>query len=502
MGLSHVVFPDMYRAYYKMYRGELLPNTREKQIKDQNRILNEFIFTLGFVKYSVENKIIFQEDKLKTLQSLPLVGYEEIYPFIERVLNGEEDVLWFGKPEWFSKSSGTTNARSKYIPVTNESIEQNHFLAGRDMLASYLVRNPESKLGFDSVVTISGSIQEESVGGAKIGDISAVIDKNSPWWARLSKALPKSILEIKSWDERLPKAVDYILNEDIKAFAGVTSWVFTIIDEAVKKSKKENANLLWPNIEVLFHGGVSIEPYRSVLKKLLPKDSIYFVEIFNASEGFYAFQDTDDENSGMLLLCGHGIFYEFLDLEDQKVFTLENIIVGKKYELIITTVSGLWRYKTGDVVMIVSLDPVRVKVVGRTKAVLNTFGEELMVGNVDSVISKLQNEGFEVGEYTGTTIYKSEFQNGGHEWVIEVEGDFDKNIFIEKFDSYLREINSDYDAKRKGDIILQKPKIHFVKRGTFYKWMQYRGKTGGQNKIPRLSEKRDLFENLMEFISL
>lgn len=483
-----------------MYRGDLLPNTREKQIKNQQRLLSEFSFVLGLIKYGRENSVVFSGNTLETLNSLPIKSYEDLYPFIERALNGEDDVLWVGRPNWFSKSSGTTNARSKYIPVTNESIEQNHFLAGRDMLAVYLARNSESKLGFDSVVTISGSIQEESKGGAKIGDISAVIDKNSPWWAKLSKTLPQSILEIKSWDERLPRAVEYIIDEDVKAFAGVTSWLYTVIEESVKKSGKKNAADLWPNIEVLFHGGVSIEPYRPGLQKLIPKNDLYFVEIFNASEGFYAFQDTDDENLGMLLLCGHGIFYEFLDLENKKVYTLEGVQLGKKYELIITTVSGLWRYKTGDVVNITSTDPIRVKVSGRTKAVLNTFGEEVMVGNVDMVIAKLNSLGYKVFEYTGTTIFKDEKTKGGHEWVIEVEGDFNKEDFIKSFDDLLREINSDYDAKRRGDIILQSPKIHFVKKGTFYNWMQSRGKTGGQNKIPRLSESRDLFENLIEFI--
>lgn len=502
MGLSHILFPEMYRAYYKIYRGDLLPNTREKQIKNQQRLLGEFAFVLNLVKYGIENNVIISNDNLQTLQSLPICEYEKIYPFIERMLNGEEDVLWFGVPEWFSKSSGTTNARSKYIPVTKESIEQNHFLAGRDMLASYLFRNPESKLGFDSVVTISGSIQEETKSGAKVGDISAVIDKNSPWWARLSKVLPQSILEIKSWDERLPKVVDYILKEDIKSFAGVTSWVFTVIDEAVKKSNKENAVSLWPNIEVIFHGGVSIEPYREHLNRLLPKKDIHYVEIFNASEGFYAFQDTNDDDLGMLLLCGHGIFYEFLDLESKKVFTLQDVCIDRKYELIITTVSGLWRYQTGDVVVITCVDPVRIKVCGRTKAVLNSFGEELMVGNVDMAINEMHKKGYNIGEYTGTTIYKTVQNMGGHEWVIEVEdlNNLNKDSFVDEFDSILRNINSDYDAKRRGDVILQKPKIHFVKKGTFYAWMQSRGKTGGQNKIPRLSESRDLFENIIEFI--
>jgi hypothetical protein len=501
MGLSHILFPDMYRAYYKMYRGDLLPKDKQSQFAAQQRLLKEMVFMMDAIKYVKENNVVFSGDALNTLQSLPIRSYEEIYPWIDRVWHGEEDVLWMGRTKWFAKSSGTTNARSKYIPVLLESLEQNHFLGGRDMLASYLENNPESKLGFDSVLTVSGSIQDRHIkNGNCAGDVSAIMDANSPWWTQLSKALPKSILDIRSWEERLPKVLDFTKNVDIKAFAGVTSWVNIIIEEAVKKSGKNNALEVWPNLEVFFHGGVNIKPYLNELKKLIPTDKFKYVEVYNASEGFFAYQDLDDIDAGMLLLTGHGIFYEFRNIENDNVSTIEDIKINEKYELIISTVSGLWRYSLGDIIEIVNLDPIRIKVVGRTKAVLNTYGEELMVGNVDEAIKNINEKyGYYILEYTGTTIYKNETQNGGHEWVMETELTKDNlDLFTKHFDEELCLLNSDYAAKRKGGIILSSPVVHFVPKGTFYEWMKNRNKLGGQNKIPRLSEKREFLEDIIK----
>lgn len=501
MGLSHILFPEMYRAYYKMYRGDLLPKDSVSQIKDQNRLLKEIIFVLDSVKYSKENNLISSEDELEILQSLPIRSYEEIYPWIERAWNGEENVLWMGKTKWFAKSSGTTNSRSKYIPVSTESLEQNHFLAARDMLANYLQRSPDSKLGFDSTLTISGSIQDRhEENGNCAGDVSAVMDANSPWWAQLSKALPKSIREIKSWEERLPKVLEFTQDADIKAFAGVTSWIHIIIEQAVKKAGVNNALELWPNLEVFFHGGVNIKPYMAELNKLIPTNKFKYVEVYNASEGFFSFQDTDDQDNGMLLLCGHGVFYEFRSIVDNNIYTLENVELGHSYEIIISTVSGLWRYALGDVIEFTNLDPFRIKIVGRTKAVLNAYGEELMVTNVDEALFQLQKKyNYSVLEYTGAPIYKEESTNGSHEWVMEFENDIeDLNLFTERFDEELRLLNSDYDAKRKGDIILSLPIVHVVPRNKFYEWMKERGKLGGQNKVPRLSEKRDFVEAILK----
>ncbi len=499
MGLSHIIFPDMYRAYYKTSRGELCPITLQNQIESQKQILNELTTVLPFTKYGIENNLIKDISGFEMLQSLPLVNYEDIYPYIQRVWNGEDNILWYGKTKWFAKSSGTTNAKSKYIPVTQESIDQNHFLGGRDMLYFYFKRNPKSQIGFDSVLTISGSIQDiNEVAQTHAGDISTVLDLNSPWWAQLSKVLPQEILKIASWQERLPKVIDFVKNSDIKAFTGTVTWVQIIINEVIKNLGVKDAINVWPNLEVFFHGAVSIKPYLEEFKRLIPKSDFYFVEVYNASEGFFAFQDTDNRDDGMLLLAGHGIYYEFIDLKNKTIHTIDDLELNNSYEIVISTVSGLWRYRIGDVILVSSIDPVRIKVIGRTQAMLNAYGEELMVGNVDEAIRLINQEGqYSVKEYTGCPVYKNENINGAHEWVIEFENlPSDIEHFKKVFDEKLKSLNSDYEAKRKGDIVLSTPIIHPVLIGTFYKWMESRNKIGGQNKIPRLSDNRQYLEEI------
>lgn len=501
MGISHILFPDVYRAYYKAKRQELLPRTLKDQIFEQEQILNILIFSLANTVYGKDKNLDFTKtESYEVLNELPTVLYEDIYPYIERVWNGEDSVLWPGKITYFGKSSGTTNAKSKYIPVSKESIEDNHVMGGRDMLGTYLLLNPKSKLGFESVMHITGSLQEvNDKAGTCAGDISWVLEKNVPWWANLVYALPREILDIKAWSDRLPEVVKDLKNRDLKVFTGTITWVHLLLSESVKKYGVQSALDLWPDLEVFFHGAVSMKPYKKEFDKLIPKKDFYYIDVYNASEGFFAFQDALDAEQGMLLLCGHGVFYEFKNIKNGEIVTIKDLVLWEKYELIISTFSGLWRYRLGDVVEIVNLDPVRIKVAGRTKAVLNAYGEELMVGNVDEAIRILNEEhGYEILEYTGAPIYKNDDINGGHEWVIEFKTiPEDKNKFIEQFDKSLKNLNADYEAKRNMDIILAFPKVHFVNEGTFYKWMQGRGKIGGQNKIPRLSEDRGLLETLL-----
>lgn len=495
MGISHYLFPDMYRAAYRLHRGGLLPKNRVQQLAAQENVLKELHAVLPMVSYG-------KEHNADEIDALPIVSYEEIYPWIDRAWQGEENVLWHGKMDWFAKSSGTTNARSKYIPVSRDGMQENHFLAGRDMLACYLSNNPESKLGFDSIVTITGSIQEISQSGAKAADVSTVLSSNMPWWTDLVKILPKEIVEIPSWQERFPKAVEFLKTSDVRAFVGTVTWLHLLMDEAVKQSGKKNALELWPDMEVFFHGAVSIKPYLPDFARLVPSNNFKYVEVYNASEGFFAFQDTLDRNNGMLLLCAHGIYYEFRDLKTGHIYNLDSVEKNCRYEMIISTVSGLWRYTIGDVVEIMETDPVRVRIVGRTKAMLNAYGEELMIDNVDEAIAFLNTEmGYDIREYTGCPIYKDKHTNGGHEWIIGFETiPEDMSKFVDSFDSKLRTLNSDYDAKRKGDIVLCSPHVHPVTVGVFHEWMQKRGKSGGQNKIPRLSESREHVESILEMI--
>lgn len=503
MGISHILFPDVYRAYYKAKRQDLLPRSLAMQNSEQEQILNTLIYELSNTLYGKEKNIDFNiENDYEVLSKLPLVKYEDLYPYIDRAWQGEESILWPGKIKYFSKSSGTTNAKSKFIPISRESMEENHFMGGRDMLGNYLMLNPNSKLGFESVLPISGSMQDvNETAGTYAGDISWVLDQNVPWWTNLMKGLTPEILAIKGWDKRLPEVINYTKNINLRVFTGTITWIHIFMTEAVKKYGANNALDLWPDLEVFFHGAVSMKPYKKEFEKLIPKKDFFYIDVYNASEGFFAFQDTTDDTKGMLLLCGHGIFYEFMNIKNGNIVTIKSLELGSKYEMIISTFSGLWRYRLGDVVEITNLDPVRIKVAGRTQAVLNAYGEELMVGNVDEAIRILNTDyGYEVLEYTGAPIYKNkENLKGGHEWVIEFKNiPNDKDKFIVDFDNVLKKLNSDYEAKRNGDMVLANPKIHFVESGTFYKWMEERGKTGGQNKIPRLSEDRGLLESLIQ----
>jgi hypothetical protein len=504
MGISHILFPDVYRAYYKAKRQDLLPRTLKDQIREQEQILNILIFELSNTTYGKDKNIDFSiENDYDVLVNLPIVKYEDLYPYIERAWQGEASILWPGKIKYFSKSSGTTNAKNKFIPVSKESLEENHFMGGRDLLGVYLTLNPNSKIGFESILPISGSLQDVNESAdTQAGDISWVLDQNVPWWTNLMKGLTPEILSIKSWDKRLPEVINYTKNVNLRIFTGTITWIHIFLTEAIKRYGVNNALDLWPDLEVFFHGAVSMKPYKKEFEKLIPKKDFYYIDVYNASEGFFAFQDTLDEEKGMLLLCGHGIFYEFMNIKNSEITTIKDLKLGIKYELVISTFSGLWRYRLGDVVEIVNLDPVRIKIAGRTQAVLNAYGEELMVGNVDDAVRILNdNFGYEILEYTGAPIYKNESTAGRHEWVIEFKNiPEDKNKFTEIFDQELKKLNGDYEAKRNADVVLGMPKIHFVKEGTFYKWMEQRCKTGGQNKIPRLSENRELLESLILFI--
>jgi phenylacetate-coenzyme A ligase PaaK-like adenylate-forming protein len=503
MSISHILFPDIYRAYFKSKRQHLLPVNLLSQIEAQKELLQTFAFVLPKTAYGREIIPNINEiNEINAFNNLPLVIYEEIHPYIERALKNEANVLWVGNVKWFSKSSGTTNAKSKYIPVTKDSIEENHFAAGKDLLGTYLINNPNSKLGFGSVAFISGSLQDtHPVSKSKAGDISWIIEQNTPFWINLIKAMPKKILKIPDWSKRLQKATDYLHDIDIKAITGVVSWVSVLMYESVKKYNKQNVLDIWPDLEVFFHGGVSLLPYKKDLEKLIPSKDFYYINVYNASEGFFAFQDTLHGENGMLLLCNHGIYYEFYDYETKKLYSIEEAIIDNNYELVITTLSGLWRYRTGDVVNIVNQDPIRINVTGRTKSVLNIVGEELMVGNVDMAIYDLKHKyNFNIYEYIGTIAEKySDTYSNRHEWVIEANIDEKEiNNFIQIFDKLLKDYNSDYEAKRSDDILLALPIVHIVALGTFNSWLESKNKIGGQNKIPRLCESRDIIEELLK----
>lgn len=440
-------------------------------------------------------------------EQVPIQSYEQLYPSIERVLKGEANVLWPTDIQWFSKSSGTTNAKSKYIPVSEESLEECHYSGGKDLLAIYLQNKENSMLFEGKGLSIGGSLHPNPFNSETIvGDISAIMTRNLPTWADYFRVPPQEVALLQKWEDKMDLMVKTCSSENVTGIWGVPTWTIVLIESIMKHSRIDNILDLWPNFEVFFHGAVAFGPYRNLFEnKLLPSKSINYLESYNASEGFFAIQDDFSLKDQMLLMLDYGIFYEFLpvaewDKEFPQAKTLDEVEVGKNYALVISTNAGLWRYKIGDTVKFTSKYPFRIKVSGRTKQFINAFGEEIIVENADTAITYACNQSFvELLEYTAGPIFINEASKGGHEWIIEcTQVPENKEKFARILDEKLKEINSDYEAKRYLDIALTMPKVHFVAQGTFYTWMQKRNKLGGQHKVPRLANNREFLDSLLK----
>ena len=442
-------------------------------------------------------------------ERVPVVTYEEHFPWIERVLKGEKNVLWPSEISWFSKSSGTTNARSKFIPVSEESLNECHYRGGKDLLTLYLENMPDSRLFEGKSVSIGGSLHSNPFNSpAMTGDISAIITRNMPSWAEFFRIPPPEIALLDKWEDKMEKMIEICSKEDVTSIAGVPTWTVVLLESIIERMGAKNALEVWPNFEVFFHGAVSFTPYRTLFsEKLLPSSGVRYFESYNASEGFFAIQDDFSHQDQMLLMLDYGIFYEFLPMEEwekeyPKALTLDEVELEKSYAVVISTNGGLWRYKIGDTVKFTSKYPFRIKITGRTKHFINAFGEELMVENADMALTEAAYKAnVDIKEYTAGPIYMGGEGKGGHEWIIECsEIPKNKEQFIKDLDNKLREVNSDYDAKRQNDIALEQPIVHFVEHNTFYHWMESRGKLGGQHKVPRLSNSREYVEEILKMI--
>jgi len=444
----------------------------------------------------------------KYQERVPIVAYEDYYPYIERVLKGEQNIIWPSQINLFSKSSGTTNAKSKYIPVSEESLESSHFRGGKDLLTLYLTEKPESKLFEGKSLSIGGSLQDNPFNtNTAVGDISAIITQNLPSWAEYLRTPPLEVALMENWEDKLTKMVEICSKEDLTSILGVPTWTVVFLERILKEMGKDNLLDIWPNFELFVHGAVNFQPYRGLFKtKFFPSSKISYLETYNASEGYFGVQDDPSREGEMLLMLDYGIFYEFIPMENiheehPKTLTISEVELDKNYAIIISTNAGLWRYKIGDTVKFTSTIPYRIKITGRTKHFINAFGEELIIENAEQgILAACQYSGISIKDYTAAPVYMANNKQGCHEWVIEcnVKPENPKT-FIQKLDDTLRIVNSDYDAKRKGNIALSLPKVHFVAEGTFYNWMQSRGKLGGQHKVPRLSNNREFIDDLLKF---
>lgn len=438
---------------------------------------------------------------------VPIQNYDTLKPFIERMLAGEQSVLWPSEIKWFAKSSGTTNDRSKFIPVSEESLEECHFKGGKDLLSIYCNNRPETKIFTGKCLVLGGSSQVNQLNAdASYGDLSAVLIKNLPIWAEFYRTPDQSITLLENFEEKIEKMAQATLDVNVTNLSGVPTWNVVLAKRILELSGKSNLLEVWPNLELYFHGAVNFTPYREQFKQLIPSDQMYYLETYNASEGFFGIQDLPNSEE-LLLMLDYGIYYEFLPIENlhdeqPKTLSLDEVELGKNYALIISTNAGLWRYQIGDTIKFTSLAPYRIQITGRTKHFINAFGEELIIDNAEKALAKACAETKSaIREYTACPIYFKGNDAGAHEWIIEFEK-APENLqrFTEILDQNLRECNSDYDAKRYKDLALGFPKMHLAPNGTFYTWMKTRGKLGGQHKVPRLANERIYVEELLKLL--
>ncbi len=436
-------------------------------------------------------------------ERVPVRSYEEYESMIERSRLGENNIFWPSTIKWFAKSSGTTSAKSKFIPVSQESLEDCHFAAGKDLLCMYLNNNEGSQLFTGKSLRLGGSKELYKENGTSFGDLSAIIIDNMPFWADFSSTPSSEISLMSDWEHKMKAIVNETIQENVTSLAGVPSWMLVLLNEVLEATGKENLFEIWNNLEVYFHGGVSFEPYKDQYTKILPKNTFKYYEIYNASEGFFAIQDLND-SSELLLMLDYGIFYEFIPMDthgapDEKVIPLSEVEIGKNYAVVITTNAGLWRYKIGDTVRFTSVSPYRVKVSGRTKHHINVFGEELIIENAEEALRKATKvTNSEIVDYTVAPIFMKGKEKGAHEWVIEFKK-APENLeeFGRILDQNLQCVNSDYEAKRYNNTTLTILKIRQAREGLFYDWLKMKDKLGGQHKIPRLSNKRTYIDELL-----
>lgn len=435
---------------------------------------------------------------------IPVQDYNSLNPYIHRMMDGEQNILWPAEIRWFAKSSGTTSSKSKFIPLSQEAMEECHFKGGKDMLSIYCNNYPETKLFTGKGLTLGGSHAQSGLSDStSVGDLSAIIMENLPVWVELMRTPDLNVALMSEWEAKLDRIAHQTMDEDVTNISGVPSWMLILLKRVLELKQAKNLTEVWPNLELFMHGGVSFAPYRAQYKKLIPSERMHYLETYNASEGFFGIQDRTDADD-MLLMLDYGIFYEFIPAEKENdenppIINLDGVQTDVNYAMLITTNSGLWRYKIGDVVKFSSLSPFRIRISGRTKSFINAFGEEIIIDNAEKALEiACEKTGAVIREYTAGPVFMDIQTNGAHEWLIEFEKQPENiSYFSELLDNALKSLNSDYEAKRYKNMTLRFPIIRIMPEGTFYNWMKSRGKLGGQNKVPRLANDRSYLDELL-----
>ena len=482
-----------------------IENWSNHPVASQREVLQELVTAAQYTEFGKKyhfSRLFTVKDFKK---NIPIQEYEDVKPYIERMMLGEENILWNTPINWFAKSSGTTSAKSKFIPISEESLTDNHFKGSKDVLTTYYENFPSSDLLTGKALVIGGSHQLCKLNDdidIQYGDLSAVLMQNSPFWGQWLRTPELSIALLDEWENKIEKLATITAEENVTSIAGVPTWTLLLLKRILEIKGKQTIKEVWPNLELYINGGVSFVPYREQFEKIIG-GKINYLEIYNASEGFFAGQQNPDDD-GMLLFTEHGIFYEFMPVEEYgkanpQTTGLKNVVTGKNYALVISTTGGLWRYLIGDTIQFTSINPYKIKVSGRLKHYMNAFGEEVIVDNSDKAIAvAAEKTNSVVNDYTAAPVYFCNDNNGAHEWLIEFDiAPKDLHQFTIELDTALKNSNSDYEAKRYKDIALRLPIVHALRKGIFTQWLRNKGKLGGQHKVPRLSNERVMLEEIL-----
>ena len=480
-----------------------IQNWSNHPVASQREVLQHLVTSAQYTEFGKK----YGFSKLFTVKTfkkaIPIHEYNDLKPYIERMMAGEENVLWNESINWFAKSSGTTSGKSKFIPISEESLQDNHFQASKDVISNYYKNFPSSDLLTGKSLVIGGSHQISKLNeDIQCGDLSAILMQNSPFWGQWLRTPELSIALLDEWENKIEQLAQITAAENVTSLAGVPTWTLILLKRILEITQKQTIKEVWPNLELYINGGVSFIPYREQFEKIMGAP-INYLEIYNASEGFIAGQECPGEE-GMLLFTEHGIFFEFMPVEEYgkpspQTIGLKEVKLGQNYAPVISTSGGLWRYLIGDTIQFTSLNPYKIKVSGRLKYYMNAFGEEVIVDNADNAIAvAAAKTNAIVNDYTAAPVYFCDSNNGTHEWLVEFEKEPDNiTAFIYEMDNALKDVNSDYEAKRHKDIALRLPLMQVLPKGTFNQWLKSKGKLGGQHKVPRLSNERTIVEEIL-----
>ena len=471
----------------------------------QNTVLERLMQRAKDTEYGMNHLFSIIKDYDDFARNVPVNTYEEIKTDIDHMRHEGSDILWPGKVNWFAKSSGTTNDKSKFIPVSSDGLQNIHFAGGKDTVAIYLMNNPNSRLFDGKALILGGShAPNYNLKDSLVGDLSAILIENINPLANLVRVPKKKTALLSDFELKRERIALETCKKNVTNLSGVPSWMLSVLTKVLEITGKNRIDEVWPNLEVFFHGGVAFTPYRQQYQEIIQNPGMHYMETYNASEGFFGIQN-DPNDPSLLLMVDYDIFYEFIPMDefdkpDRHIVPLSGVETGRNYAMVISTSCGLWRYIIGDTVMFTSKNPYKFVITGRTKHFINAFGEELIVDNAEKGLAyACEKTGAEVLEYTAAPIFMDHHAKCKHQWIIEFAKEpANLQQFADLLDSHLQEINSDYEAKRFKDITLQHLEIVKAKPGLFNEWLKSKGKLGGQHKVPRLSNNRDIINELLD----